>query len=274
MIYLFDPESLDISVQNGFIIINSEFNNGMFIVIDLETGIVRDINTINNFCGVNLIVDLKAIAHYVMPTAPTSIFGHQLVYGPVNLYWDGLADKVYIANGYWFYGNHDPINDQIWAAGEFVLLVNGIKVPGFGNPDGSVVYHDDIDITSFLHIGDNNTITVIINSSGDTIGNSWLWAIAHYYLNIEKKPPLTFPIPAPDALPVPYPWNMSSSPFNDPSKAPLELNDINDFWRKITNTTDYYGGPPFSSEEGEIVITYWYDPVTDHYYILRLRFIP
>lgn len=48
--------------------------------------------------------------------------------------------------------------------------------------------------------------------------------IAHYYLNIEKKPPLTFPIPAPDALPVPYPWNMSSPPFNDPSKAPLELN--------------------------------------------------
>lgn len=221
--YLFDPESLDISVQNGFIIISSEFNNGMFIVIDLETGIVRDINTINNFCGVNLIVDLKAIAHFT-PNGPTSIFGHQLLYGPVNLYWDGLADKVYIANGYWFYGNHDPINDQIWVAGEFVLLVNGIEVYTFGNPDGGVVYHDDIDITSFLHIGIDNTITVIINSSGDTIGNSWLWAIAHYYLNIEKKPPLTFPIPAPDALPVPYPWNMSSPPFNDPSKAPLELN--------------------------------------------------
>ena len=67
---------------------------------------------------------------------------------------------------------------------------------------------------------------------------------------------------------------MSNPPFNDPSQAPLELNDFNDFWRKITNTTDYYGEPPFSSEEGEIVITYWYDPVTDHYYILRLRFIP
>jgi len=220
--YYMNSTSVEVFVQNGFIIISSEFNNGMFIVIDLETGIVRDINTINNFCGVNLIVDLKAIAHFT-PNGPTSIFGHQLVYGPVDLYWDGLADKVYIANGYWFYGNHDPINDQIWAAGEFVLLVNGIEVYTFGNPDGGVVYHDDIDITSFLHIG-VNTITVIINSSGDTIGNSWLWAIAHYYLNIEKKPPLTFPIPAPDALPVPYPWNMSSPPFNDPSKAPLELN--------------------------------------------------
>jgi len=77
--------------------------------------------------------------------------------------------------------------------------VNGIEVYTFGDSDGGVVYHDDIDITSFLHIG-VNTITVVINSSGDTIGNSWLWAIAHYYLNIEKKPPLTFPIPAPDKL--------------------------------------------------------------------------
>jgi len=218
--YLFDPESLDISVQNGFIIISSEFNNGMFIVIDLETGIVRDMNTINNFCGVNLIVDLKAIAHFT-PNGPTSIFGHQLVYGPVNLYWDGLGD-VFIANGYWFYGNHDPVNDQIWVVGEFVLLVNGVGVYTFGNHDGGLVYHDDIDITSFLNIG-YNTIAVVINSSGDTIGNSWLWAIEVYDRDEEKKPPQTFPIPAPDALPIPYPWNMTNPPINIPNDWPIEI---------------------------------------------------
>jgi len=41
--------------------------------------------------------------------------------------------------------------------------------------------------------------------------------IAHYYLNIEKKPPLTFPIPAPDNLDDITDKIRESDPFsNDP----------------------------------------------------------
>ena len=161
-----------------------------------------------------------------------NIIGHQRVYGPVNLYWDGLGD-VFIANGYWFYGNHDPVNDQIWVAGEFVLMVNNIVVYTFGNHDGGVVFHDDIDITSFLQIEDN-TIKVFINSSGDTIGNLYLWAIEVYDRDEEKKPPLTFPIPAPDNLP--FPWNMSNPPYNPfaypHSEVPVDIDDIDDIFKE------------------------------------------
>jgi len=49
--YLFNNMSLEGFIQNGYIIIKSEGNNSNFLVFDLETGIIRDINTIYNYCG-------------------------------------------------------------------------------------------------------------------------------------------------------------------------------------------------------------------------------
>ena len=41
---------VDTFKQDGFIILKSIFNDN-FVVIDLETGIVRDIDAVNNFYG-------------------------------------------------------------------------------------------------------------------------------------------------------------------------------------------------------------------------------
>jgi hypothetical protein len=48
--YLINSTSLECLTQNGYIIVKAN-NNENFLVIDLETGIIRDINTINGYYG-------------------------------------------------------------------------------------------------------------------------------------------------------------------------------------------------------------------------------
>ncbi|MBI5459620.1 right-handed parallel beta-helix repeat-containing protein [Methanobacterium sp.] len=50
---------LDVSEQNGYIIANAAGYTNEFMVVDPETGIVRDINMINGFCGAYCFHDLQ-----------------------------------------------------------------------------------------------------------------------------------------------------------------------------------------------------------------------
>nr|WP_319372966.1 right-handed parallel beta-helix repeat-containing protein [uncultured Methanobacterium sp.] len=49
--YYFNNESLEGFIQNGYLIIKTNGSNDNFLVIDPETGIVRDVNTVYNYCG-------------------------------------------------------------------------------------------------------------------------------------------------------------------------------------------------------------------------------
>lgn len=50
--YLSNNTSLEGFIHNGYLIIKTNgSDDGNFLVIDPETGIVRDINTVYNYCG-------------------------------------------------------------------------------------------------------------------------------------------------------------------------------------------------------------------------------
>jgi len=86
--YLDDNTSVKSFVQNGFIITKSKYNNN-FIVTDLETGIARDINTVNNFCG--------AYKEWY-PIRTISIMGNWLLWWQESNPWD-LGDEIFAWDG-------------------------------------------------------------------------------------------------------------------------------------------------------------------------------
>ncbi|MDD3753230.1 MAG: NosD domain-containing protein [Methanobacterium sp.] len=137
--YLDDNTSVESFVQNGFIITKSKYNNNNFIVIDLETGIARDINTVNNFCG--------AYKDWY-PIRTISIIGNWLLYWQTSNPWD-LGDKIFAwdGKGRVFLTSsriEDPSANLIWADNE--LTITG--------PNGSICVRGKqsaVDITDILN---------------------------------------------------------------------------------------------------------------------------
>lgn len=144
--YLFYSNSLEVFVQKGFIIEKSIFNDNNFIVMDIETGIVRDIKTVNNFCGAysNAQRYQPILAYFYRQDHPVG----EMVSNSVRFWWDGTG-QVLISNR----------DDSVGADDELIIVgPGGTIVRYYGNIG---VRSGPIDITSILEPG-ANTIQVIV----------------------------------------------------------------------------------------------------------------
>ncbi len=152
--YLTNSTSVETFLQNGYIIEKAVGFDDNFIVIDPETGIVRDINIINGFCGVtvpyvNYITRINAGSwvNGFFPDMPISIFGNPFGLGDATFFWDGLG-RVVIASGYDAALGTFPI----WADGKLTATSSlGSVSFNEANPANTKVYGDDgLDITNIL----------------------------------------------------------------------------------------------------------------------------
>ncbi|MCK9150474.1 hypothetical protein MXE27_00785 [Methanobacterium alcaliphilum] len=267
-------------IQNSYIIVKHEFNDNEFIIVDLETGIVRDINTVNNFCG-GFKIDPTKVYKGPIPLSWVSDGYRNWVVtkgqvdnlGTFWFYWDGLG-SVYIASSPIAYQK----KNMIWV--DDTLIVNGIEYPF---ADSSGVYSKEaIDITSILQKDSTNLFGLysvqikIVDVYGQVIGCSPLWVVN----DAERDEPDEWeydPIKIPTPTTPPLPWNESNPPYDpfsyNDSNFPIDIN-INKVFRRITNTTDSNGEPPFLPEKGEMefVFPYGYDAATNNYYVWRIRY--
>lgn len=212
--YRLDNSSVETFTENGYEIVKNVNNDFEFLVYDPETGICRDINTINNFCGawdyrpvdqnplypdnvnyppgtiifmdVDEIItvetvywDLGCIAgDWSDPIAEPGVvgfpFGSTLIYGPVGINWDGYG-HVYIAGGYWFWANHNPAYDPyIYTVGSMLIQVNNQTIGPLGNENTYNNFNRRDIDISNFLQNGTNSITITIKSSA----RSWLGGIA------------------------------------------------------------------------------------------------
>lgn len=171
--YLFNSTYVESFIQDGFLITKSSFNDDNFLLIDLETGVVRDINTINNYCGVSYDNgNVRSIA-CISPGFNRNVnYEGEVVKlgldGKTIFYWDKkgtvkIASKTY----------GDLTNDKIWA--DDILIINGASYP-FSDLSG-VYPASDIDITGMLHKGINVINAKIEDVYGAMIGCSPLYVV-------------------------------------------------------------------------------------------------
>ncbi|MGA2677562.1 MAG: hypothetical protein ABSE83_11785 [Methanobacterium sp.] len=177
--YLSNSSTVEGFFDDGYIIIKSVYDDGDFLVIDPETGIVHDINTVNDFCGVGLpwaypIMELTMGWYEFNPWVSSYTF-----------YWNGTG-QVYITNGGWLGTGWPDMNPSgvIWIAGELtVSSENGESLSFNQNPPDTgwlpgMVAVPDPDITSILTPGQWNTITLILNYPYSWLTDSYaLWLI-------------------------------------------------------------------------------------------------
>lgn len=81
--------SLEAFESNNFVILKATGRDDLIFVIDPETGIVRDMNTFNNFCG--------AYCYSLMQTALARNLGYALISSPPD--WLQLIDNASIKGG-------------------------------------------------------------------------------------------------------------------------------------------------------------------------------
>ncbi len=181
-IYEVNNESLKSYLQDNYLIIKSE-NNYNYIVIDLKTGIVRDINTISNFCGSTITYEVQPIIcfnSYGDPNIgyPVSWFGDPWERFTETFGWDGKG-KIFLTSG----GYANPYIDQIGALG--TLKVTGTKgsTTFNGNPSEEWVWGPALDITGLFEPIPDNTISLTLTPPdndtliGQTYGLSSLWLV-------------------------------------------------------------------------------------------------
>jgi hypothetical protein len=200
-LYLNNNTFVETFVQNGFIIQKSIFSDDNFLVLDLETGIVRDINTVNNLCGIDDVC-----------------YGFQLITCGFNenvteqgevinlgtfFWWNGIG-RIYIASL--------PIVsvavDKIWVD-DVGTVSSRYGTLAFGNPQPDGVHPvGPVDITILLRKGYNVLSLNIKDVYDDKIGCSSLWIVQGR--SLLDKPPL-FPNPSPDNLQ--FPLNTSNPTY-------------------------------------------------------------
>jgi hypothetical protein len=174
--YLTNNTSVEIFMQNGYIIEKSANNDYEFLVIDPETGIVRDINTINNFCGLSTapydnclecIIDYLGFKDFACNEDPW-------IFPDFPVYWDGLG-SVFIGSNW----GADPSVDQIssWGQLEFSTNLGSIT---FNNdqPSDAPIPGKDVDITRILAPKTVTFLTLtdtVIDTGNDWIGGSGIY---------------------------------------------------------------------------------------------------
>ncbi|MDP3623045.1 MAG: chitobiase/beta-hexosaminidase C-terminal domain-containing protein, partial [Methanobacteriaceae archaeon] len=153
-------------LKDNFIIVKSIYDNNDFMVIDLETGIVRDINTVNNFCGAYQGINFIRFISGGYSAHVTNRYEMDNL-GNFSFFWNGLG-RIYITSSL----NPDA---QIYA--DDLLMITG--------PDGSISHQFSdwsavhpspaLDITSILNPCDLNSIQVeVCDIFGAYIGCSTL----------------------------------------------------------------------------------------------------
>ncbi len=164
--YLFNKLSIETFAQNEFIIIKSIYNDDYFIVMDAKTGIVRDINVVNNFCGA-----YNDAQRYL----PICIEFYEYSDPPdervfvIKFWWDGYG-QVLIGNS----SNSIAADDELTIVG----------------PNGTIneFYYNiwnvgpNIDITYILEEG-SNTITVLITNIYPVMIGSTTLTLIQLYTN-------------------------------------------------------------------------------------------
>jgi len=181
-IYNVNNESLKSFSQDNYLIIKSG-NNYNYIVIDLKTGIVRDINTVNNFCGSTITFEVQPIINFIPygdPSLgfPVSWFGDPWERFTETFGWDGKG-KIFLTSDR--YAN--PYTDQIGALG--TLKVTGTKgsTTFNENPSEEWVWGPALDITRLFEPIPDNTISLTLTPPdndtliGQTYGLSSLWLV-------------------------------------------------------------------------------------------------
>lgn len=183
--------------QNGYIIIKSVSNDDEFMVIDPETGIVRDINTVYNICGVQYPQIIYCISNgYHVPVKKV---GEVDTIGPFTIAWDGIG-QVYIASSPSAYVS----TDQIWADDELTITSNyGTDIFDHANQNG-VIPASDLPITGILKSGVDTITAQITDVYGDLIGCSPLYIVQTNYIPPNQPP-----------TPPPYPKNLPDPDYDD-----------------------------------------------------------
>jgi parallel beta-helix repeat protein len=181
-IYGVNDESLKSFLQDNYLIIKSG-NNYNYMVVDLKTGIVRDINTINNFCGSTITFEVQPIINFIAygdPNIgyPVSWFGDPWERFTETFGWDGKG-KIFLTSER--YAN--PYTDQIGALG--TLKVTGTKgsTTFNGSPSEEWVWGPALDLTGLFEPIPDNTISLTLTPPdndtliGQTYGLSSLWLV-------------------------------------------------------------------------------------------------
>jgi len=183
--YLVNSTSVEAFIENGYIIETST-NDKDFIVIDPETGIVRDINVVNNIYGAIVPYDkcLKDIFYSDLNGVGTKLFAWQIAspwdHGAWSFYWDGNGE-VYVGSN----PNVDPSDDEIFSYCK-LIITGPLDSITFNPGDSPYCIGGDIDITKILIPKTINVIDVTSTTSNtgtwDFIGCSSL-AINEVSLN-------------------------------------------------------------------------------------------
>lgn len=158
--YLFNNSSVKTYMQNGYIFEKSELNNDNFIVIDTKTGILRDINTINNFSGTYQQSQILITQGFLREDDP---IGEIVNLGTFNFWWDGYGD-ILLTN----------TNNSISADDEFVIIgPNGTKTLYYGG----IYSGPGVSIADICIVGSNNVQISVKDIYPSLIGCSELFIV-------------------------------------------------------------------------------------------------
>ncbi len=244
---------VDTFKQDGFIILKSIFNDN-FVVIDLETGIVRDIDTVNNFNG-----GIWGFGPFFFKESTKciriiTIIGHKLFYWQTSNPWDlGTKDFTWDGKGRVFISSSSLYLANVGA--DNILTITGSN--GVSKTIRGV--QPALDITDILDI--NAGVQNISLSLLDT-DHGWIMTSPLYVLQKTRERqdlasiPL-FPCPIPTWPPIPGNWTLPTyAPFAyPPSEIPIDLNnpygypplekpityrDVYDFFKEHTPTREEY----------------------------------
>ncbi|WP_048080198.1 right-handed parallel beta-helix repeat-containing protein [Methanobacterium arcticum] len=170
--YMNNNTSVETFIQGGFIIMKSKYNNDNFIVIDPETGIVRDINTVNNFCGGayeewNCIKTISVVGNklYTWQTSnPWDL-------GTTIFAWNGLG-RVFLTSS----PTEDPSINEIWADSELDIIgANGtLEVRG---TQSAIDITDILDQNVYFGTSDQSIHLVLTDTDGGFIATSPLYLV-------------------------------------------------------------------------------------------------
>jgi len=197
--YVANNDSIEVFNENTYVVETSKVHNYDFIVIDRGTGIVRDINTMNNLCGLNGMVYGPEMDNQMLTTWYGRYIAQPgddtLVTGPINFNWDGTG-RVLIMSGGLSGPGSNPNSNEIWSIGTLTVYTDTGSIPIIQMAiDYAGASAPDADITDYLYNGTNN-ITVIVNAHGlNWMGCSVLYAVhvalsnaAYHHFQIVNTP--------------------------------------------------------------------------------------
>jgi hypothetical protein len=226
--------------DNGFVIIKSLMNDN-FLVLDPETGIIRDINTVNNFYG----------GIYEWGGRPTG-FGEGYFFKESTrcigtITWMGFKYYWWQVPDPWDLGNYSFVwngTGRVFISGNdrYLVSIRANNILNITGPNGIkqvVGMQPALDITNILENAGIQTLHLVLkDTDGGFIETSPLYIVQKTLDRNDLELPPLFPCPIPTWPPLP--WNGTYLPY-DPfaypdSEVPIEINKIfNDFWREHVN---------------------------------------